>query len=216
MERERWTHPTPHRGLCWGSSLLSACSCPGLMSVPATCGRGGWEMSMNRMPCRKELVQSNERNPQSILEKQKGNTWTRVVPYCSSLGTSHLLPVCQSSVWQEGHKRGSYPCKAHFSSLCMGNCPNSWVTFSPFSRPELSLCPQTPASCKPRAALSLTCEGHMSGQPPVARAHPALPLSTCSCMERQQPAEVLTEDPRAYPSWRTGAVTSVMETAYCN
>ena len=69
-------------------------------------------------------------------------------------------------------------------------------------------------AASPGAALSLTHEGHMPGQAPVARAHLALPLSTCSCVERQQPAKVLTEDPRAHLSWRTGAVTRVI--AYCN
>lgn len=54
-----------------------------------------------------------------------------------------------------------------------------------FLEPELLLCPQTSVCCKPRAALSLTHEGHVPGQAPVAKAHTALPLSTCSFTERR-------------------------------
>lgn len=208
METECRTHPTPHRGLCWGFSLLFAHSCLGLTSVPATCERGRWERSMNRKPCGKEPVQSNERNPQSLLKKQKGNAGTCTAPYCFSLGTFHLLPACQSSsVWQEGHQRRAYPCEAHFISLCMGNRPNSWVTFSPFSRARPAAGPSDICVLQARGG-SVTHEGHVPGQAPAARARPA-PLSTGSCVERQPPAEVLAEDPRAHRSWRAGAVSRV-------
>lgn len=38
-------------------------------------------------------------------------------------------------------KRGAYPCKAHFSSLCTGNWCHSWATFSPFSRARAATVP---------------------------------------------------------------------------
>lgn len=88
--------------------------------------------------------------------------------------------------------------------------PTVGSRFLLFPEPELPLCPHTSACCKPKAALSLTREGHMPGQAPVAKAHPALPLSACSCLERQQPAKVLTEDTQTRLSWRTSAVTRAM------
>lgn len=207
LERKRWTHSSPHRGQCWGFSLQSAHSCLGLKSVLATCGREGGERAQTESLAARTLSKALTET-QSVLEKQKGGAWTRAVPYCFSLGTRRPLPVCRFSAWWERHKRGAQPCKACFSSLCMGNCPNSCITFSPFSRaaaaPQISVC------CKSRAALPLTHEGLVTGQAPVAKADLALPRSTCSCVERQQPAEVLTEDPWAHLSWRSSTVPRAM------
>lgn len=212
LERECRTHPSPHGGLQWGFSLLSARSWLGLSSVPATCGRGEWEMNTNRKPCRKEPVQSKERNPQSILEKQKRNTRTCVVPYCSLLGTFHLLPACQSSsIWLEGHKRGAYPFKAHFSSLCTGNCHNSWATFSPFSRARAAAVPSDTCVLQAQGLLchslvKATCLGRLLW-PEHTQLSPTAPAP--ALRGRNQP-RCSQEDPRTYLSWRTGALARVM------
>lgn len=99
---------------------------PGTNICPCYMWKRGWEMSMNRTACRKEFVQINERSPQSILEKQKGNTWTCVVPYCSSLRTLHLLPISPPLFGRRDTKAEHTLAKACFSF-------NTWVMFSAFS-----------------------------------------------------------------------------------
>lgn len=103
---------SPHSGL--GIFTAVCLLMPGSNICPCHMWKTGREMSMNRKACRKESVQSNDRSPQSILEKQKENIWTCVAPLL--LFTQNLIPPPRqsSSVWQEGHKSRAYPWQGLF------------------------------------------------------------------------------------------------------
>lgn len=133
-----------------------------------------------------ETVQSNVRNTWHIREKE--NTWMCVALYCSSIRTSISPPPFGGR-----DTKGEHTLAKLVLVLCVGYHSNSWSRFLLFPVPELLLRPQMPACCRPRgcpvthSGLPCACSGSFS------QSMPSFSLSTCSCVQRQQQAEVFSE-----------------------